>query len=734
MSRVYLQVALPVPLAQVFDYSIPASFSHTPHIGARIKVPFGKRELIGVIVGVTETPESPLDKIKPARQLIDEHSLFPPQLMQLLTWAAQYYHYPIGEVFSTALPTLLRQGEDLYDNPIHWRLTPVGLQITADTLSRSAKQQAAWQALEPHQSHGISEDFLKKVQIERATLQALAKKGFAEEFGQLAIQTGTPQLKYAESPLVANESQTTAIHAITEHLGQFKSFLLDGVTGSGKTEVYLQSIASCLANHQQALVLVPEIGLTPQTVARFRSRFAVEIVMLHSGLTDRERLRAWRRAYLGHAAIVIGTRSTLFTPMPHLGLIIVDEEHDLSFKQQDNFRYNARDLAIFRAQLASCPVVLGSATPSLESLANAKQGRYQHLFLKERAANVSQPTIKLIDLRGQKLQAGLSPALKEAISLRLKKDEQVIIFLNRRGFAPVLLCHDCGWQAKCPRCDAKITLHRNPLRLHCHHCGFSQQPPSYCPECNSKELKAIGAGTVRVEEALQELFPKVPIHRIDRDSTQRKDSWHNLYADIENNKAAILVGTQMLAKGHHFPNVTLVALLEADSGLFGADFRASERVAQLITQVAGRAGRAHKAGLVLLQSHQPEHPLLQQLLSTGYQGFAELALAEREMIGMPPYGYLALVRAEAHYPEMALNFLTEAMSRGQVLDNAPEFWGPIPAPMEKKAGIFRAHLLLKSSQRRRLQQFLHRWLTIVNDLPEAKRLRWHIDVDPQELA
>lgn len=734
MSRFYLQVALPVPLTTVFDYSIPASFSQTPHIGARIRVPFGRRELIGVIVGVTETPESPLDKIKPARQLIDEHSLFPPQLMQLLTWAAQYYHYPIGEVFSTALPTLLRQGEDLYDNPIHWRLTALGLQITVEALSRSAKQQAAWLALEPHQQHGISEDFLKRVQVERATLQALANKGFAEEFGQQAIQTGTPQLKYAESPLVANESQTTAIHAITEHLGQFKSFLLDGVTGSGKTEVYLQSIASCLAQHKQALVLVPEIGLTPQTVARFRARFAVEIVMLHSGLTDRERLRAWRRAYLGHAAIVIGTRSTLFTPMPHLGLIIVDEEHDLSFKQQEGFRYNARDLAILRAQLANCPVVLGSATPSLESLANAKQGRYQHLFLKERAANVSQPTIKLIDLRGQKLQAGLTSALKEAIATRLKKDEQVIIFLNRRGFAPVLLCHDCGWQAKCPRCDAKITLHRNPVRLHCHHCGFSQQPPNHCPECKSTELKAIGAGTVRVEETLQELFPKAAIHRIDRDSTQRKDSWHNLYADIENNKAAILVGTQMLAKGHHFPNVTLVALLEADSGLFGADFRASERVSQLITQVAGRAGRAHKAGLVLLQSHQPEHPLLQQLLSSGYQGFAELALAEREMIGMPPYGYLALVRAEAHYPEVALNFLTEAMSRGQVLDNAPEFWGPIPAPMEKKAGIFRAHLLLKSKQRSRLQQFLKHWLTIVNGLPEAKRLRWHIDVDPQELA
>ena len=733
MPRLYLHVALPVPLRKTFDYSIPASLHGTPHIGARVRVPFGKRELIGVILAVDEHTDSPVDKIKPARHLVDAHSLFSPQLMQLLTWAAHYYHYPIGEVFSTALPTLLRQGEDLYDNLTHWRLTTLGLNFPANAL-RGAKQQSAWQALVPHGTHGISEDFLKRLGIERTTLLALAKKELTEEFGQHETKLGTPQLKYAESPITANSEQETAIAAITRNLGQFKTFLLDGVTGSGKTEVYLQSIASCLAKHQQALVLVPEIGLTPQTVARFRARFAVETVMLHSGLTDRERLRAWRRAYLGHAAIIIGTRSTIFTPLPHLGLVIVDEEHDLSFKQQEGFRYNARDLAVLRAQLAQCPVVLGSATPSLESLANAKAGRYEHLWLKERAATLTPTTIKLIDLRGQKLQAGLTSALKEAIATRLKKDEQVIIFLNRRGFAPVLLCHDCAWQAKCPRCDAKITLHRNPVRLHCHHCGFSQQVPSHCPECQSKELRAIGAGTVRVEEALQELFPKVPVHRIDRDSTRKKDSWHNLYADIETNKAAILVGTQMLAKGHHFANVTLVALLEADSGLLGADFRAGERVAQLITQVAGRAGRAHKAGLVLLQSHQPEHPLLQQLLASGYQGFAELALNERQAIGLPPYGYLALLRAEANYPETALNFLTEAMSRGQVLADAPEFWGPIPAPMEKKAGIFRAHLLVKHVQRSALQRFLSTWLSMVEELPDAKKVRWAIDVDPQELA
>ncbi len=734
MSHFYLHVAVPAPLRKLFDYSIPASFHHVPCVGARVLVPFGQRELVGVIIGISENTETPPEKIKAARALIDEQALLPPQLMTLLTWAAHYYQHPIGEVFSAALPTLLRQGEPLYENAAHWRLTPLGLTITTADLSKAPKQQSAWQALEAHGSHGISEDFLEHFGVKRESLQALAKKGLAEEFGQNISKVEKPHLKYAEVSLLANQEQQLAIQAITTQLGTFKTLLLDGVTGSGKTEVYLQSIASCLANHQQALVLVPEIGLTPQTVARFRSRFAVEIVMLHSGLTERERLRAWRRAYLGHAGIVIGTRSSIFTPMPHLGLIIVDEEHDLSFKQQDGFRYHARDLAVRRGQLAQCPVVLGSATPSLESLANAKAERYQHLFLQQRAATITPPTIKLIDLRNQKLQDGLTSHLRDAIAATLKRNEQVLIFINRRGFAPVLLCQACGWQAKCPRCDARTTLHRNPTRLHCHHCGYSETPPRYCPECKSADLKAIGAGTARIEEALQELFPKVPVHRIDRDSTRRKDSWHNLYADIALGEAAILVGTQMLAKGHHFPNVTLVALLEADSGLFGADFRASERVAQLITQVAGRAGRAEKAGLVLLQTHQPEHPLLLQLLQSGYGGFADLALPERQAIGLPPYGYLALLRAESGSVDTAMAFLQAAISQGNGLAHEPEYWGPVPAPMEKKAGIFRVHLLLKSSQRPALQHFLTAWLPLLAALPEAKRVRWTIDVDPQELG
>ncbi len=645
MTRLFLQVALPVPLRKTFDYRMPASFPHRPALGSRVRVPFGSRELVGVITGLSENTETPEDKLKTARELLDPVSVFSPPVMELLLRAAHYYHHPIGEVFDAALPTLLRQGEDLFENTMQWRLTRAGLALDRATLRNAPRQLTAWDSLQLHGEHGMSEDFLTHMGISRDSLNALARKGLAETFGESRQTFTHPRHQLSEAPLVPNPEQAHAIDAITRKLGAFQPFLLEGVTGSGKTEVYLQVVEACLQRHRQVLILVPEIGLTPQIVSRFRARFATDIALLHSGLTERERLKAWRRAFLGHAGIVIGTRSALFTPMPHLGLILVDEEHDLSFKQQEGFRYHARDLAVMRGQLEDCPVVLGSATPSLETLGNARGGRYEHLALRERAASARPPDIKLIDLRGQKLRNGLTEALHRAISLRLQHNEQVLVFINRRGFAPVLLCHACGWQAQCPRCDARTTLHRDPVRLHCHHCGYSERPPAQCPSCQSPELKAVGAGTVRVEEGLKELFPKAEVHRIDRDSTRRKDSWATLYEHIDRGEAAILVGTQMLAKGHHFPNVTLVALLEADGGLLGADFRAGERVAQLITQVAGRAGRAHKAGLVLLQTHQPEHPLLMQLLQGGYSTFAETALQERRQLGFPPYGYLALLRA-----------------------------------------------------------------------------------------
>ncbi len=470
----------------------------------------------------------------------------------------------------------------------------------------------------------------------------------------------TPEsLRLREPPFALNAEQRQALVAIDRKAGQFQPWLLFGITGSGKTEIYLQAIASVLARGEQALVLVPEIGLAPQTVARFRARFQTEIAVLHSGRNERERLEAWRAARSGQAGIVIGTRSAVFTPLARPGLIIVDEEHDLSFKQHEGFRYHARDLAVRRAQLESTPIVLGSATPSLESLANARLGRYELLELKERAAGASMPVFKLIDLRQQKLQDGFSDLLLQAVKTTLARGEQVLVFINRRGFAPLLLCHDCGWQAHCRRCDARPTLHRSPVRLHCHHCGSESAPPVQCPSCGSADLRAVGLGTERAEELLGKRFPKVPLFRVDRDSTRRKDALSQLYHEIHSAGPALLVGTQMLAKGHHFPKVTLVAILDVDGGLFGADFRAPEHMAQLILQVAGRAGRADKPGLVLLQTHQPEHPLLHELITAGYSAFAERVLEERRQLGLPPFGHLALIRAEATDAARPMTFLQQ---------------------------------------------------------------------------
>jgi len=542
----------------------------------------------------------------------------------------------------------------------------------------------------------------------------------------------TPEsLRLREPPFALNAEQRQALVAIDRKAGQFQPWLLFGITGSGKTEIYLQAIASVLARGEQALVLVPEIGLAPQTVARFRARFQTEIAVLHSGRNERERLEAWRAARSGQAGIVIGTRSAVFTPLARPGLIIVDEEHDLSFKQHEGFRYHARDLAVRRAQLESTPIVLGSATPSLESLANARLGRYELLELKERAAGASMPVFKLIDLRQQKLQDGFSDLLLQAVKTTLARGEQVLVFINRRGFAPLLLCHDCGWQAHCRRCDARPTLHRSPVRLHCHHCGSESAPPVQCPSCGSADLRAVGLGTERAEELLGKRFPKVPLFRVDRDSTRRKDALSQLYHEIHSAGPALLVGTQMLAKGHHFPKVTLVAILDVDGGLFGADFRAPEHMAQLILQVAGRAGRADKPGLVLLQTHQPEHPLLHELITAGYSAFAERVLEERRQLGLPPFGHLALIRAEATDAARPMTFLQQIAAAAHP---GLQLWGPVPAPMEKRAGRFRAHLLLQSERRPALHAALDALIPCIERLPDARRVRWSVDVDPQDIA
>lgn len=529
-----------------------------------------------------------------------------------------------------------------------------------------------------------------------------------------------------------NAGQQQAIQAILE-APSFTPFLLDGITGSGKTEVYLQVIAEKLKQGKQALVLVPEIGLTPQTLLRFTSRFNAPIISLHSNLTEKQRLQGWADAKQGQAAIIIGTRSAIFTPLANPGIIIIDEEHDLSFKQQTGFRYSARDLAVMRGQLENIPVILGSATPSLESLHNVARKHYHYLQLTERAGNAVLPTFNVIDIREQTLEEGLSPQLIQAMQHHLQQDQQVLLFLNRRGFAPLLLCRQCRWIAQCQRCDANLTLHQHPKKLVCHHCESQTRIPERCAQCQSPALLMLGLGTERLEHALTQHFPDVEIIRIDRDSTRRKGALSAKLQQIHQGKKQILIGTQMLTKGHHFPEVTLVAIVNTDHYLFSNDFRATERLGQLLIQVAGRAGRADKKGEVCLQTHFPNHPYLLQLIQTGYSSFAKTLLQDRQTAQLPPFAHLALLRAEAVSDNLAIEFLKTISAEIKQLNNTHiQLLGPLPAPLAKKAGLFRAQLFIQSAKRMELQKLLKALQPLLESSLQRK-VRWSLDVDPLEI-
>jgi primosomal protein N' (replication factor Y) len=531
-----------------------------------------------------------------------------------------------------------------------------------------------------------------------------------------------------------NEAQAAAVERIQNTLGTFVSHLLYGVTGSGKTEVYLHVIESVLARGQQVLVLVPEIALTPQLIGRFRGRFDAPLAVLHSGLNDTERLAAWRDAREGTARIIIGTRSAVFSPLLHPGLIIIDEEHDASFKQQDGFRYSARDLALVRAQRLGIPVVLGSATPSLETLARARKQPETLSHLPNRAGSARPPQLALIDLRKHGATQGIATPTVMTIQRHLDAGGQVMLFINRRGYAPVLFCPNCGWSAHCRRCDAHLTVHARGRDLICHHCGLQEALPKECPTCFA-DVKPVGQGTERIEETIQQLFTNAPMARIDRDSMRRKGELEETLARVNSGEIRILVGTQMLTKGHDFPKVTLVVVLNADQGLFSTDFRAPERLAQTIVQVAGRAGRADRPGEVLIQTEYPEHPLLTLLLTGGYAAFADGALTEREQSGWPPFARIALLRAEATEQDAPLKFLQAARAAADTYAvRGVKLLGPAPAPMERRAGRFRAQLLLQAPTHSPLQKFMSGWLSAIAALPEARRVRWSIDVDAAELS
>ena len=560
-----------------------------------------------------------------------------------------------------------------------------------------------------------------------------ARAGAADETGTTA-RAGAANETDAARP-VLNVDQRCAVDALRASLGTFRPFVLEGVTGSGKTEVYLRVIEEVVAGGRQALVLIPEIGLTPQLLARFQARLPCRVEALHSGLSDGERLSAWAHARNGTADVLVGTRSAVFAPLARPGLFIVDEEHDLSFKQQDGFRYSARDLAVVRARDAGAPIVLGSATPSLEAIDNVRRGRYRLLELPHRAGGASPPRIDVVDLRSRPFDNGLCDVLIEAVEEVKARSEQALLFINRRGYAPRLLCHACGRVADCGRCDAHLVLHHADGRLRCHHCGAERALIAECPECGSRDMRRLGLGTERVAGALESRIEGLRVARMDRDATRRRGALEAVLDRVHTGEVDVVVGTQMLAKGHHFPNVTLVAILDADGGLFGIDFRATERMAQLLLQVAGRAGRGDRPGRVLLQTHHPHHPLLRTLVLDGYRKFCENALDERRHARLPPYASLALVRAEAPQPEAPRAFLADAERRANARPRpGVTVLGPAPAPMERRAGRYRAQLLVDAESRTAMQRFLPEWVAALETLPSARKVRWSVDVDPQEMA
>jgi len=718
-----LRVALPVPLPTLFDYrsdvAVPA--------GSRVRVPFGRGERVGIVVGQAADAAVDAGRLKAIGEILDAEPLLDAELLGTLRWAARYYQHPIGDVVFSAVPTALRSP----------RALPAPAGIAAHALTDAGRAALADATRRPAPRLDALLAALRDGPLTTASLDALAgssarrtatRRGWIEPCRLAAAEV-------AQAPLpgpALDDAQRAAVDAVLAAGTKFTPFLLDGVTGSGKTEVYLELIRDAIARGLQALVLVPEIALTPQTLRRFRERLGIPIATLHSGLGDTERARAWLAAARGDAAVVLGTRSAVFVPLARPGLVVVDEEHDASYKQQEGFRYHARDLAVVRAKALGIPIVLGSATPSLESLANVAAGRYRRLRLERRAGGARPPTLQVVDLRRQRLEHGLSAPALDAIAACVARGEQVLVFRNRRGYAPVLLCHDCGWTARCPDCERPLTLHRGEARLRCHHCGREEPPPRACPDCGSLALQPVGEGTERLEQALAARFAGVPVVRVDRDTTRGRRMRDALLDSLPTAGARILVGTQMLAKGHDIADLTLVVVVGVDEGLHSIDFRAGERLGQLVVQVAGRAGRADRPGTVILQTHDPQHPLLATLLGGGYGALAARLLEERRAAGLPPHALFALLRAESGDAALLDRFLRATIAAAPPADGVT-LHGPLAAPMPRRAGAWRAQVLAEAGERPPLQAFLPGWLDAVRALPDQRRVRWSIDVDPVDL-
>jgi len=743
-----LRVVIDAPLRSPFDYLPPPGLAPAAvALGARVRVPVGRRETIGVVVDYADQPSVSAAALKSVHQVLDTAALLDPGLMQLLRWTADYYHHPLGEVIAAALPRALRDGAPAAAQIELWCATAAGLEALAlDTARRAPKQQALLALLAASPAGVTGEAITARLARWREAARALRSRGWIDRFevgaaaraqpaapsGDRAPGPDTPGPGAGPPAPALSEAQITAVARIDATAGEYAAWVLQGATGSGKTEVYLQCAARTLARGGGVLVLVPEIGLTPQLVQRFRERLDVQIAVLHSGLSDAERLAAWRAARSGQARAVLGTRSAVFAPLPGLGLIVVDEEHDSSYKQHDGgCRYSARDLAVVRAQQNHIPVVLGSATPAFETLQNLIGGRYRGLALPRRDDQALAPRLALVDLRAHTVRQGLSVPVIDAIRRHLSASGQVLVFINRRGYAPTLLCTACGWIAPCHACDARLTVHRASGQLRCHHCGAVEALPERCLRCGF-EVKPVGQGTERVEETLRELFPAEPLIRLDRDTASRPAELDAIVSSVLSGGARILVGTQMVTKGHHFPGISLVVVLNADQGLFSTDFRAAERLAQTIVQVAGRAGRERNRGEVLIQTEYPEHPLLQSLLSGGYEGFAATALLERAAARWPPFGRLAVLRASTRSSGGALQFLAAARQASPAARDV-RLLGPVAASMARRADRYHAQLLIESADRGPLHRFIDDWLPQVETLARTHRVRYALDVDPIDI-
>lgn len=727
---IYHRIAVNVPLS---DGLLTYSHSEPLPQGMRVLVPFRNKTVVGIVWETDIAPDMDTARILSVQTAFSDEPLLPESWRDLLAFTSRYYHYPTGQTVFAALPQGLKETRsvEMPQPPLFYALNEAGRAQTPPP-ARFNKKAALWDAL---LSGGMTMAALKQVNAQAEKLiEDWAEQGWIEttEAAKPVLRSYHGQASHSE--FVLNAGQRQASDTIQTALGRFQPFLLYGITGSGKTEVYFDAMAKVLAQGRQVLFLLPEINLTPQLLKRVENRFAdVPTAVLHSRMAAGRRTQDYLRAMLGQAKLVIGTRLAVFTPMDDVGLIVVDEEHDGSFKQDNELRYHARDLAVWRAKQGGCPVVLGSATPSLESWHKAQSGAYRLLQLTERAHTAAQlPQVDILNVGRLKLDNGFSPQALQLLKQNFEAGGMSLVYLNRRGFAPALFCGDCGHTFGCPNCSAKMVLHQRARQLRCHHCDHREPVPFKCPDCGNQDLTAVGHGTQRVEETLRAFLPKATVVRVDRDSTAHKNDWADLYRRIADNEIDILVGTQMLAKGHDFARLNLVIVLNADGSLYSADFRAPERLFAELMQVSGRAGRADKPGKVLIQTQLPEHPVFAAVKAQDYAVFAENELNERQMFAMPPFGFQTAVRADAPRVADALEFLNAAKETlAPLLPASVSQFGAAPMLMVRLAERERAQVFLESASRQDLHRAVSLWVQVLQQNRDGK-IRWSVDVDPQE--